>query len=261
MSEALDEAYRDLFWQMHQAWSDAPPPPPVRVPTLDAATAASADATVVLYGWTARVIRTGEAVLMLDAAGYVSETSPLIRSMIEHAIALAWLQEHRGDALQALVRKRAEAANRLRRAEKDGWDLSETVHGFIDNVLSLETEERTRPLDRLLHVAHQATEYGLGSLYQAWLIESDTAHPSIASALPYFEPPSDFGAPVQLRAEPRDVGAQRPAGVSVIVYVALQSYNQVLDDEDLSRVLPHWFTVLNHLGAQLAQENRDDETV
>ena len=46
--------------------------------------------------WTARIVRTAEAALLLDAHGLSVEAAPLLRSMLEHSIALHWLVDRAG---------------------------------------------------------------------------------------------------------------------------------------------------------------------
>ena len=77
-------------------------------------------AVAVIHGWIARLIRTGEAALILDERGYGEEASPLVRSMHEHAIGPWWLVDQRGDAFQALSRSRSNEMRKLREAQAQG---------------------------------------------------------------------------------------------------------------------------------------------
>jgi len=129
---------------------------------------ADVEATAVVYGWMMRVIRNGEAALQLVDAGYGPEASPLIRSMIEHAIGLWWIVDQPGAAFQALTRARSETMRRLHAAQATGWVIGDDEsQRLLQEAINIVTDEDTRAVDRLLHIAHQAAQYNLGRLYQA----------------------------------------------------------------------------------------------
>lgn len=258
-SEDLDREYKALFYEMFRAWQAAPPPPPLRLQRINLAAGAKADAVVIIHGWTARVLRTGQAALLLDANSYKVEASPLVRSMIEHSIALVWVEDKRGDAVQALIRKRSKFAERVQDAQERGWSLSPDVQAFVERAAKAETDEGTRYVDDLMHTAHQASTYGLGTLYQAWLFESDHSHPSIGSSLPYFDPWSDANeGSINLRDTPRDTGSEVSASVALVSYVALQSYSRLIATGDLSDHMGRWFERLEALNSDLHEEHASD---
>jgi hypothetical protein len=164
----------------------------------------------------ARVIRSGEAALLLEEAGHGEEASPLVRSMIEHAIGLSWLVDSRGDAVQALRRAHGYEMSRFERSQALGWSVDEQLQERLRQAVEVETDEHTRSLDRLLHVAEQAKEYGLGMLLQAWMVETWTSHASLTSARAYYDHPADpqsgreeirlFDAPLHPHRDVRGTG-------------------------------------------------------
>lgn len=168
------------------AFDTASGPDPVFVPQVSPAALAEVEAVAVVFGWTTRIVRTAEAALLLVRSGSGGEIAPLMRSMIEHTVALAWLVDQRGVAFQALVRQRSEQARRMKEAQEVGWDLGEEAGRHLQQAIDIETDADSRYVDYLLHTRSQASKYGHGSMYQAWLSETWSSHPTIASAQPYY---------------------------------------------------------------------------
>jgi hypothetical protein len=106
-SPELDQQFRALYAQMADAWRSAPEPDGIFLAEVHRAGLADVGVVAVIHGWMARLVRTGEAALLCDEYEYGEEASPLIRSMLEHAIGLWWLVDQRGNAFQALVRSRS----------------------------------------------------------------------------------------------------------------------------------------------------------
>jgi len=166
--DARAVSFRALFQEMATVWRDAPAPEGVHLVEHTRAALADVEATAVVYGWMMRVIRNGEAALQLVDAGYGPEASPLIRSMIEHAIGLWWIVDQPGAAFQALTRARSETMRRLHAAQATGWVIGDDEsQRLLQEAINIVTDEDTRAVDRLLHIAHQAAQYNLGRLYQA----------------------------------------------------------------------------------------------
>lgn len=109
-------------------------------------------------------------------------------------------------------------------------------------------------LDRLLQTAEQAREYERGTLFQAWLIETDVCHPSIASSMPYWESYVE-DLQVHLAHEARDTGSEVIAAVVVAAMDSLSTYSAVLPDEGFGPDLERWGSRLTELLKSLRQEN------
>ncbi|GAB3854618.1 hypothetical protein GCM10028801_09040 [Nocardioides maradonensis] len=93
---------REMFAEMVERFREAPVPSPLPNSEASGAFLAAEEAVAVMYGWTNRVMRTGEAVLRMDADGFAAEASPLLRSKLEHVIALNWIKEQPDDALRQI---------------------------------------------------------------------------------------------------------------------------------------------------------------
>jgi hypothetical protein len=255
-SPDLAADFRALFDDMAVAWRAAPAPEGVAVTDLTRAALAEISAVAVTYGWMARVVRTGEAALLLADDGYATEAAPLVRTMIEHAIGLWWLVEERGTAFQVLVRARSRTMQRFQEAQETGWTLEgPESQQLLQDAIDLETDQATVTRDFMQHVKNQAVAYGLGSLYQAWLIETGYSHASLSSAQPYYnEEEAVDGGTIHLLPVPIDPGHETDARVVSITHTALIAYNRLLPGEPLTEQLEQWERRFADLGTRLTQE-------
>lgn len=185
--------------------------------------------------------------------GYVAEAAPTIRSMIEHAIALWWVVDQRGDAFQVLVRVRARAAATLQKAQAIGSNIAgEDAQRLLQEVIDEETDSETVTFDYLKATAAQAEKYGLGALYQAWLLETGQSHARIDSARPYYV--HRAGTTIDLLRVPVDTGSEPEAAVTNVIYTALLAYNRLLDGAPLNERLEAWAGEFSALSERLRQE-------
>lgn len=261
-SRELNERFIDLFRTMAKTWRALPPPPGVHIPApITRAAVSDVYAVGVLQAWMVRVLRTGEAALVLHEQGFDAETPPLTRSLIEHAVALFWLEAERGAAYQSLTRKQAASARRMEEAQKHGWELDEATLTGIKEIVATETDEGIERLDTLWATAHQAQKYGLGSLYQAWLVETGYCHPRIDSARPYVDAvENEEGGSIHLLHEPKDVGIEVPAVVAIATHTALIPVGR-LHNAAFQEQVKQWREKLNELGQALAEERAQDPQV
>ena len=93
-----DARFRGLTREMISAWQACLPSPKVHIPDETRSAVSDAGAVAVIWGWTSRVARTAEAAILLHREGFNVEVAPLVRSMLEHAIALHWVVDKRGRA-------------------------------------------------------------------------------------------------------------------------------------------------------------------
>ena len=258
-SAELDQAFRDLFRDMADAWRAAPPPEGIHLVEADLHGLGEVGVVAVIHGWMARLVRTGEGALILGQAGYGEEVSPLVRSMIEHAIGLWWLVDQRGDAFQALARARSTQMSRLDAAQKKGWSVGdEETQRLLKDAIDLQTDETNKSNDRLLHVAHQAETYGLADFFQGWLIESWSSHASFASARAYYvQEDGDDSGSFHLLDVPQQGHREVAAAVASATHTGLVAYDQLLAGQPLSERLLVSQRRFEELGALLAKENTD----
>lgn len=251
----LGADFKQLIEIMKDIWHRAPAPDGVLLKELTVTTVSEVEAVALMHGWMTRIIRTGEAALKLNDLGYQAELSPLVRSVLEHAIGLHWVANLKGAAFQVLIRRRSRNMQTFKDAQSEGWQIAgEEAQMLIQHAIDFETDDETMKFDSLGHVAHQAHEYGLGDLYQAWLIETGSSHATIVSALPYFSIDTNTGT-VQLHNSPLNTNSEVEASIAIATYVALIGYNKVLTGTPLDSDLVTVRLRLEELGGRLRLES------
>ncbi len=259
IDDATSAEYRALFEEMRDAWSAAPLPAAVAVAMDSRKDHADATAFQVAYGWMAHIIRTGEAVLLLASSGFEHEAAPLVRTVFEHAIALRWLEDMRGDAVQVLVRMRGRSAERLRDWQPNGWTMGDgDTQKLIQATIDVETDEDTFTYNVFKETKKRAEQYKLGELYQMWLVRTWYSHPSVQTALRHSEPTSSEN----IRLSPTPVRPALPVAVDIVVTVgfALQQYDKFLPDHPLSPRFADWLSRGGELKSRVEEALRKDGT-
>ena len=80
--------------------------------------------TVVAYGWWTRIVRSARAIALLHEAGLAHEASPIVRTVLHHAMALKWLLLDPEGVLPALDYEHwKETGSMQTRAEHLGWEV------------------------------------------------------------------------------------------------------------------------------------------
>ena len=233
-----DAECREMFAEMVARFREAPMPSPLPDSEASRAFLAAEEAIAVMYGWTNRVMRTGEAVLRMDADGFAAEASPLLRSMLEHVIALHWIKEQPDDAFQSLWRAWQKEASKFQEAEAADWELDDEVVALIGALLAVETDESSKRVDNLLNTRHRAEKYGLGILYRSWLIETWTSHATYLSAKAYYEV-EDEGPFAFFESSPTPP-PDLPLLCAAAGRAVLEIYNEVLPGGFLTEDLANW---------------------
>jgi hypothetical protein len=209
------------------------------------ASASDLGAVAVVWGWTSRCVRLAEIALLLHRQGYGHETAPIMRSLLEHAIAIPWVVDKRGDAFQSLSRGRARQATALDRAQETGWSLSDEAAERLRQAMVDHTDAEATSEDVNLHVLQRALAYDLGTLYQAWLIENWETHACLLSAEPYFEIHGENRRATLLRV-PRQTPPMMPHRIIAALHQAYVGY-ATMQPDTLSPRLQEWddrFTAL-----------------
>lgn len=233
-----DAECRELVGEMVDLFRAAPTPRPLPDAATSRAFLASQEAVAVMYGWTNRVLRTGEAVLLMDANGFAAEASPLLRSMFEHVIALHWIRDQPEDAFQSLWRAWQMELAKFQDAEVPGWKLADEAVAVIDDLLSVETDGSSRRVDYLLRTRHRAMKYGLGFFYRSWLIETWTSHATYLSAKAYYEV-EDEGPFIFSESSPLPP-PNLPILCAAAGCAAMWIFNELLADGFLTDDLERW---------------------
>lgn len=160
--------------------------PELRAPSEDGRAAAIAVA------WTIRVLRTATAVTELHRLRLGDAASPMVRSVMEHAVSMLWLVERRSEAVKAIEFAHRRHQRLLRDSALDhGWNLSE-----------LDGEMATAPLDlamvkpeewpRMNSFEQRMTDPTVRSWYPAYRVESGTSHASYLSGAVYVREDGGF---------------------------------------------------------------------
>lgn len=155
----------------------------------------------VLHAWFLRCQRGIEAVMTLDAAGYVVESPPLRRSVLEHIIAMAWLIANPESGWNTILRGAMhEADKRKESIERAGWasvDLA-AFDSVIQDGEAIESSTRT-----MLQFSERCKAVGSADDWAAYLIETSMSHPGWQSAVPYLDLNHETGS-VAFRSQPFD---------------------------------------------------------
>ncbi|MDQ0212567.1 DUF5677 domain-containing protein [Arthrobacter bambusae] len=242
MKLSTAKAFRRLFFEMKAIWLDGPTPFPVPFATGERALAPGerdnfneSSVKPVAWGCTARTLRSGEAAIRLAAAGLSEEASPLLRSAIEHSMFLWWLQAERGKVIEVLKRSQKESMQKLLKAQSIGWAFDASTPAIIQQRMDDATEQH-KTLDFLSRTANLARQYpaDLGTLFQAWLYDTQTAHATLQSASAYYRliPAGQPNGPgFKLLQDPEHVGNVE-ARAAVAAHVALTGYSRASGLED-----------------------------
>jgi hypothetical protein len=169
----LEQRFAAICNEMIAAWKAAPPPEKLELRDDSRASRSDGGAVAVIWGWTARVARTAEAVLRLHQDRFDVEAAPMVRTMLEHSVAIWWMSDKRGVAYQALVRARSSSMKLFEKAQNGGWELHSEMAQLLSEAISIETDADTMSGDYLLAAQRRADEYGFGATHQAWLIDRD----------------------------------------------------------------------------------------
>jgi hypothetical protein len=253
----IDRGLRAVVDDMVAAWPSAPAPAPTQLGNVDSDSLSDAAADAVASAWTARVVRTAQAVLILCDNGFSHESAPLVRSMLEHAVAIWWIADKRGAAYQSLIRGRARAMQLFADAQSTGWHLGDDGQQLLETAINVETDEGTVSGDHLLHARQRAAEYGLGSFHQAFLVETWTAHPTLMSALPYYTFDNE-SLITQVHLMPKDDGRRAVAAACAALHLALTGYEQLVPDAFAGR-LSDWQRRFEALELELRMASQSQE--
>jgi hypothetical protein len=184
------------------------------------------------WGWLQRTLRNGEAAIKLEKSGYGSESAPLLRSALEHAMRLVWADAGEGKLVEVAMLSKKQTSKRMLAAQHDGWRFDMAMAAQLQQYADASTDD-FKGLDdftRLKHAVDKSPEEikdRLKSMYLAWLAYTAASHPSIDSAEPYIDrrPGSNYMAMLS-------VARQRPAAdcaaVSILALIgAAYGYSRV----------------------------------
>jgi hypothetical protein len=257
----MTSTYRDVFNIVLDATDALPslPPIPPLPETNDGKAAALGPYQ--MWGWLMRTIRNGEAVFALIEAGHEHETSPLLRSSVEHAMYMQWLTgQDLGLATKLAMKKTAANRKRIEEAIQKEWDFPPEVFESLKYEMpSWESDPKEWAIFKTFAEVWKSDKERLSVLYIEWCKLSGDLHVGQESSAPYIRVDEQSNLVMPLRnqraADPeKQAAAARTACRSSIL--ALDAYAKTLDLTDYVDVtwqnIMHTFVdAENHENAQL----------
>lgn len=160
-------------------------------------------------------------------SGFSTEAAPLLRSLLEHALAIAWLVDSPPEAALSLLRAQRQAFERLRQAMSSGnWTVTaEDFERALGDPLPTSSQ------DHMLHTINRLRRYGSKSLEVGWLFDSQYSHPTLFTAGSYVD--TNDGAPT-LFSEPKRESVKVALMVVACLLFAMHHFNRLLYEEPLT---------------------------
>jgi hypothetical protein len=220
--------YRSLVRMVNQA----PKPQPLWLDSESDGEQRRAAAPGLAWGWLQRTLRNGEAAIKLEKSGYGSESAPLLRSALEHAMRLVWADEGVGKFVEVAMLAKKTTSKRMLEAQHDGWRFDVAMADQLKQYADTPTDDfkNMGELAGLKHAIDKSPDEikdRLKSMYLAWLAYTASSHPSIDSAEPYIDrkPGSNYMALLSV-ARPRP-SADCAAVSSLALIGAAYGYSRV----------------------------------
>ncbi|MDQ1058268.1 hypothetical protein QFZ23_002169 [Arthrobacter globiformis] len=180
--------YRSLARMVNQA----PKPQPLWLDNESDEEQRRAAAPGLAWGWLQRTLSNGEAAIKLEKSGYGSESAPLLRSALGHAMRLVWADSGEGKFVEVAMLAKKNTSKKMLEAQHDGWrfdmhmadQLQQYADATTDEFKSMETFTH---LKNAIDKSPEEIKDRLKSMYLAWLAYTAASHPSIDSAEPYID--------------------------------------------------------------------------
>jgi hypothetical protein len=175
----------------------------------------------IAHGWMTRIVRTIEAILILQRDGFAGEVSPLSRSVVEHSVALRWLVAADSAILGPLRTNHKYQVERFASVWKDSAGDADNPldeDKLASVIASLEHDEHSR--DNLQQFLHRAEIYGKPMDITAYQAELMSSHATYHSASDYWD------GKQRLLSTHHTEGDYRKFAASFL-YMALNSYSSL----------------------------------
>lgn len=191
-------------------------------------TVAATEQLAVTHAWFVRSVDMIRAALQLHDSGLGSAAHPLVRSAMEHAVGMLWLQEAGEEGLGGLSNAHRQWAKNIRDAitlanKEEIQPGQRDWSPELDEVIArIEEQEHEPDIPGAWNIAKRFRIAKQFDLYVAWLSETASSHATQASATPYLQFGSDR---VHLLRSPRepDTAAllNRCAVVALVAFLAM----------------------------------------
>src|ERR1700734_2262566 len=165
------------------------------------------------YGWWRFICRSAEAALLLGEHGFTVEAAPVVRNVVNHAYALHWLVDNGPLAVDALIARDREGAEKMcKNLEQAGWPDAAEYRRLLEErnaqpapARSDADEELLRKLKHELGNVYDMLDlYASAEVYLIYSHLSGMSHTSIDTANAYLE--WTGGGTFQIRDQPADPG-------------------------------------------------------
>jgi Family of unknown function (DUF5677) len=192
------------------------------------------------YGWWRFICRSAEAALLLGEHGFTVEAAPVLRNIVNHAYALHWLVDNGPLAVDALIAKDREGAEKMcNNLEQADWPAAAEYRRLLEERKAQPTPARSAADEELLrklkhelgNVYDMLNRYASAEVYLVYSHLSGTSHTSVETANAYLE--WTGGGTFQIRDEAADPGPAAAIQLSVALLQAASVMNGLLADNPL----------------------------
>lgn len=144
---------------------------------------------LIAHGWVMRVVRTCDAVMLLQRSELGTESWPLRRAALEHTIALRWVAAVGDEAVDVVNRVHAKSSEKRQEAQASAGWISATWSIWAETAENaIRATGNLSESHMLTNVTARMEKYGHPNDLAAWLIETANSHPGWSSAATYWDP-------------------------------------------------------------------------
>jgi hypothetical protein len=158
-------------------------------PVLRVADERNSDIFITLIGWWRFATQTAKAYLVLDDAGFGPEKAPLMRNLIGHVSAMAWLLDNKSAGIDAMRTYSYEMQKKLvDEVRAQGWEIKDQIMELDQVTFDFdESEEKfhAKLVGELGNYSNMLSSYGSSALYPVYRTLSSLSHTTVQSAMAY----------------------------------------------------------------------------
>lgn len=180
--------------------------------------------TVMLaHGWYVGSNRMTTAIMLLETHRLGHEAAPLRRSLIEHAVGLAWLAQATEDAVNSLLRGYQNV--NIKKLKEVFERISPEQGAMFNGILNVEVSASSE--DQYLAFRRLCERFGTDRLYAEWLRNTALSHATYVSATAYIDGSS---GELDLSREPK-FQPDASTELATLLLLASHSFNELLEDK------------------------------
>lgn len=143
---------------------------------------------LIAHGWIMRVVRTCDAVMLMQRSELATESWPLRRAALEHTIALRWVAAVGDEAVDVVNRVHARSSEKRQEAQASAGWTNATWSIWAETAEDAMKATRNMSESHMLtNVSARMEKYGHPNDLAAWFIETANSHPGWSTAAPYWD--------------------------------------------------------------------------